>query len=488
MIPGSGSIPEDFSMARLETFDRMSSGSLVPLARRLTAIGRRVDQRDIRGRPDRSWSQNRPDRAASRVGALVLALLSPLGAPAQIAAKQQTVVFEDTKIFAAEGMAEDRFGWAVAVSGDTAVVGTNPDLEGFAYIYQRDPTDETVWNQVTQLVPSEVITSGPASARFGTAVAIDGDTVIVGAGNDSSIDQFSGAVFVFERDLGGPDNWGEVKKILADDGGFQHLFGRVVALDGDRLAVGAEGVPPLGAAYVFERDVGGEENWGFVESVVPPDDGEPFFGRTVDIDGDVLVVGRETDDEFGVNAGAVYLFERNLTGPDQWGLRKKIVADDAQALTNFGTGLAVAGELLVVGADQGGTALSPRTGSVYVFSRDQGGPDQWGQVTELLASDGQTEDLFGRNVAVNSSYISVTTEANAAYVFASADGAWQEQFKLMGENAVFEDFFGRDLDMSGATVIVGTINDDENGQDAGAAYFFSLFNDSLFRDRFEREN
>jgi hypothetical protein len=109
-------------------------------------------------------------------------------------------------------------------------------------------------------------------------------------------------------------------------------------------------------------------------------------------------------------------------------------------------------------------------------------------VTELLASDGQEWDLFGRHVAVNSSFISVTAEANKAYVFAPVDGAWQEQFKLMGEGAVFEDFFGRDLAMSGATVIVGTINDDENGQDAGAAYFFSLFSDRLFRDRFEREN
>jgi len=475
-------------MARFKAFDTMISAVFPLLPSRLAAINLSTGGRVASERSDRCRPQGVPARAISRACALVLALLSPLAAATQIAGTQTPVLFDDTKVFAAEGMPDDRFGWAVAISGDTAVVGTNPDLEGFAYIYQRDPTDETVWNQVTQLVPSKVVTSGPASARFGTAVAIDGDTVIVGAGNDSAIDQFSGAVFVFERNLGGSDNWGEVTKILADDAGFQHLFGRVVALDGDRLAVGAEGVPPLGAAYVFERNVGGEDNWGFVKSVEPPDDGEPFFGRTVDIDGDVLVVGRQTDDEFGTNAGAVYLFERNLTGPDQWGLRKKIVADDAQQLTNFGTGLAVAGDLLVVGSDLGGTPENPRTGSAYVFSRDQGGPDQWGQVTELLASDGQNEDLFGRHVAVNASFISVTAEANKAYVFAPVDGAWQEQFKLMGEGAVFEDFFGRDLAMSGATVIVGTINDDENGEDAGAAYFFSLTTDLLFRDRFEREN
>ena len=110
---------------------------------------------------------------------------------------------------------------------------------------------------------------------------------------------------------------------------------------------------------------------------------------------DTLVVG--SDENNGSGAGAAYIFARNQGGANNWGLVKKITASDGAAFDYFGISVSINGATVVVGAfydDDKGT----NSGSAYIFKRDQGGANQWGQVKKITASDGALGDWFGESV------------------------------------------------------------------------------------------
>ncbi|MCH8850426.1 MAG: hypothetical protein IIC89_06350, partial [Chloroflexi bacterium] len=140
----------------------------------------------------------------------------------------------------------------VAISADTAIVGRPTGYSEAAYIYQRNHGGADEWGEVKKLVASD---SG-AQDYFGESVAIDRDTVVVGA-IDRTINAniFAGAAYIFQGAQGGPNNWGEVKKITASDSEARDQFGASVAVSGQTAIVGARfedaGAEDAGAAYVF---------------------------------------------------------------------------------------------------------------------------------------------------------------------------------------------------------------------------------------------
>ena len=183
----------------------------------------------------------------------------------------------------------------------------------------------------------------------------------------------SGAVYIFERDQGGPDNWGLVVKLTASDEAAGAFFGENLGLDGDTLVVGASGV---GQAYVFERDSGGPNSWGEVAILSPSDPEEIFefdpeteglvsvgfgfgLGFNIGIDVDTIAVPNPLDSD-DVNcsesfpdyceSGSVYIFERNLGGPDNWGQRTEIHAADPEDFDIFGIDVSLEGDTLAVGS------------------------------------------------------------------------------------------------------------------------------------------
>jgi len=185
--------------------------------------------------------------------------------------------------------------------------------------------DPLVWVTVQTLtapVPA-------ANAEFGDSVAIWGDIAIV-----ASYYEFDsvGAAYVFERTMGGTDAWGLRTQLVPS--GWGSGFGTATAVEGDFAIVGASrefnGVDRVGAAYVFERDLGGNENWGLRTKLVASDpQADDWFGGSVAISGDLAIVGAHSNTHVAPYAGAAYVFERNLGGNDNWGERKKITALDA---------------------------------------------------------------------------------------------------------------------------------------------------------------
>ncbi len=397
---------------------------------------------------------------------------------------------EVKKLIASDAQQDDQFGESVAVSGDTAVVGADSEdaggvSSGTAYVFQRNEGGADNWGEVKKLLASDA----EADDRFGYSVAVSGDTVVVGAIFEDAGGFRAGAAYVFERNEGGAGNWGQVKKLTASDAQAADEFGWSVAVSGDTVIVGARfedaGGDTAGAAYVFERSEGGADNWGELKKLTASD-AQNFdqFGFSVAVSGDSAIVGALGKDAGSTDAGAAYVYQRNEGGADNWGELKKLSASDAQAADRFGVSVAVSGDSAVVGAlDEGAGGIA--AGAAYVFHRDQGGANNWGEVKKLTASDAQAIDTFGNSVAVSddSAVVGAQNEAaggpyaGAAYVFQRNQGGadnWGEVNKLTASDAQAYDRFGVSVAVSGDSAIVGALDEDAGGLNAGAAYVFQV--------------
>jgi hypothetical protein len=317
------------------------------------------------------------------------------------------------KRIAADAQNDDLLGSSVAVGGDYAVAGAMGEdgagsNQGAAYVFERNYGGSDNWGQVAKLTASDA----EDSANFGRSVAIDGDYVVVSADfKDDGLNTDSGAAYVFYRNQGGQDNWGQVAKLTASDAQDSDYFGRSVAMSGDYVVVGAywEGGAGTsrGAAYVFGRNQGGADNWGEVVKLMASDAEDwDQFGWSVGISGDYVIVGANYEDGGGTSRGAAYVFGRNQGGADNWGQVIKLMASDTDNADYFGESVAISGDIAIVGAnaeDGAGTNL----GAVYVFDRNYGGSDNWGEIKKLSASDAENGDEFGRSVAIDGDYVVV---------------------------------------------------------------------------------
>jgi len=399
---------------------------------------------------------------------------------------------EIKKLTASDGVRGDVFGSSVAIHGDTAIVGApfanvgGNSLQGSAYIFQRNQDGTDQWGEVKKLIASD----GAAFESFGNSVAIYGDTAIVGAPDDSIGSIFShGSAYVFERNQGGPDNWGEVKKLTASDAaGFDH-FGDSVAIYGDTAIMGTPNddigsISNQGSAYVFERNQGGPDNWGQVKKLTASDGAElDNFGLSVAIYGDTAIIGAPLDDIVSFEQGSAYVFERNQGGPNNWGQVKKLTASDGSLFDHFGA-VAIYGDTAIIGASGDTIGISGGQGSAYVLGRNQGGPNNWGEIKKLTASDGAGGELFGFSVAIYRDMSIVGTSRQifsgvftpgSAYVFGRNQGGpnnWGEAQKLTPSDRAELDLFGSSVAIYENTAIVGTPRDPSFSSAPGSAYIF----------------
>jgi len=218
------------------------------------------------------------------------------------------------KLLAFDGDVLDLFGTSVSLVGDRLAIGATADDDngfnsGSVYVLERDAGGD--WLQAGKLLALD----GEERDNFGNSVSLDGDRVAIGADLDDDAGSGSGSAYVFERDADG--SWLQASKLLALDGEEFDYFGDEVSLDGDRLAVGAPDQAngmDSGAAYVFERDAGGD--WFQSDKLLSLDgQGGDFFGYSVSLDGDRLAIGARWDDDNGLSSGSTYVFESVLVSP-----------------------------------------------------------------------------------------------------------------------------------------------------------------------------
>lgn len=348
------------------------------------------------------------------------------------------------------------FGYALAVRGDTLVVGAPPygptytgDYQGSAYVFTKDDTVPEGWSQQAKLI----VSGGPSDENFGFSVAISDDTIVVGAFGDDYGDYgtTTGSAYVFTKDDTG---WKEKTRLAASDGEPGDQFGISVAVWGDTIVVGAcraddRALSPrfwqAGSAYLFTRDAAGD--WTEQARLTANDPSRrAFFGMSVAISSDTIVAGAHGDE--GVR-GALYVFSRDEG--DNWNeTPTKLTASDGDSWDYLGVRVAISGDIIVAGA-HGDENVGGVTGmgSAYVFNKNAIGG--WSEQTKLTASDVAvgTTDHFGLGVAVSGGTIIVAAPVgNKMYMFskdATVVGGWGgetritpfEAAKFGGSPAVF---------------------------------------------------
>lgn len=422
----------------------------------------------------------------------------------------QEAYFHDTSV-------SNWFMMNVAIAGNTLVVGTpweanNSVVGGAAYIFVRNGT---TWSQQAYLQPPNVVDSD----RFGWSVAIDGDTAVVSApGETSSAGDIlgQGAAYVFVRQ---GKVWSPQDHLKASNTGTGDFFGDSVAIAGDTIVVGASGewskatgingdqgdnsAPGSGAAYVFVRSGTVWSQQAYLKA--SNTDGGDGFGHSVAIDGDTVVVGAITEestatgidgnqaDNSAPDSGAAYVFVRD---GKVWSQQAYLKASNTDPHDSFGTGVAISGNTVVVGASMEsskatgidgaqGDNSAPYSGAAYVFVRNG---KVWSQQAYLKASNTDAIDEFGWSVAIAGEVVVVGTigeDAQAigingdegdnsapfsggAYVFARSGTVWSQQAYLKASNNQAYYGFGVSVAAAGDTVVVGaSVVDSASGQPGG---------------------
>ena len=396
------------------------------------------------------------------------------------------------KLTAGNGDENDLYGSAVAMSEDTIVVtsrvgksNASGTLSGFAYVYQPDPENNDRWIQTARIsVDNETNSDG-----FGGAVDMDGDTIVVGASRDDENGEDVGAAYVFERNSGGVNRWGLTAKLLPDDRTELDFFGIAVAIDGDMIIVGKIGDDEVasgaGAAYIFSRNKGGENQWGQITKLTANDGGEgDRFGASVAIENDLAVIGANFKDQGEKNGGAAYVYRRDPDSIEDWREVRKLVADDGELDDEFGSSVAIDREVVIVGAP-GETSFQGKFGAVYVFENSSEDMDNWTQIDKLVMSDPMRQDQFGRALAIKGDRIIVGAyrdddrgmDSGSVTVFEQRphdSDSWEEVLKITAEDGVMFDEFGFSVATDGKTVLIGAIKDDDKGRESGSAYIYTI--------------
>ena len=340
------------------------------------------------------------------------------------------------------------------------------------------------------------------------------DSTAAGGENNNEAST-AGAAYVFTRNNG---IWSQQAFLKASNAEEDDLFGASVALEGDTLVVGAYGEAStadggesnndawdVGAVYVFTRSNGSWSQQAFLKA--SNTDAYDRFGGSVALDGDTLVVGATGEASTAAGgesnndasrAGAVYVFTRSS---GVWTQQAFLKASNAEAGDWFGISVALEGDTLVVGArGKDSTAAGGQSnndaesaGAVYVFTRSNG---VWSQQAFLKASNAEAGDWFGFSVALDGDTLAVgagyedstaaggesnndASGAGAVYVFTRSNGIWSQQAFLKASNAEESDYFGGTVALEGDTLVVGAFDEastaaggesNNDASEAGAVY------------------
>jgi hypothetical protein len=358
--------------------------------------------------------------------------------------------------------------------------------------------------QVNKLVASDRINN----VEFGRAVSISNNYAVVGTqledkdpeGKNPKPD--AGAAYIYER--GSDNKWKEVQKIVAADRAPGANFGWSVGISGNTIVVGAiyerfdatgrNESTSEGAAYVFER--GSDGVWKQTQKLLSSDrSGYNYFGTSVGIDGNIIVVGAsghsrdstERQEGYVGDAGAVFVFEKR---GNNWRRTYKLLASDREHGGSMGNSVAISGNFVIAGAwahDYGikGETRMEACGAAYIWERMEDG--KWTKAQKLVASDGTPYDEFGFSVAIDGDNAVVGARnvtlkrddennngySGEAYIFSrNENGEWKEVEAIMPKERKSGDLVGASVGLSGNYVIIGSPRGDGKKPYIGAIYIY----------------
>ena len=375
--------------------------------------------------------------------------LTPPNLPEKITDDNWTEV---QKLVASDSENTDLFGWSVSLAGDTALIGAYGDHDngadsGSAYVFTR--TGST-WTQQQKLLASD----GMAGDKFGYDVSLYENTALLGAPGDNDNGNLSGSAYVFLRT---GTTWTQQAKLLASDGSRVDRFGTSVSLVNNTAIIGAPADDDngsfTGSAYVFTRT---GTIWTQQAKLLASDSNEyDNFGTSVFLDDDTALIGAPYDDDNGLDAGSAYVFTR---AGFNWTQQAKLLPLENTTYDWFGCSLCLDGYTALIGAIE---YQSGGFGAAYVFIHTDTG---WFQQQKLFASDGATDDWFGKSVTLcdGTAFIGAPHDqdngflSGSGYMFTRTNNSWAQQAKLHASDGTEYDHFGCSICLDGDTALIGT--------------------------------
>ncbi len=317
-------------------------------------------------------------------------------------------------------------------------------VAGFALVVA---SSQTCWGQILTEETKLLASDGAEGDRFGRSVALSYSRVAVGASDDQDNGHNSGSAYLFDAVTGY-----QMAKLLPSDGGEGDFFGHSIAIDNNYVVVGAyrnnHNGMESGAAYIFDAST------GIQIAKLVPDDADEYdrFGFSIAIDAGIVAVGAPLDDDNGYQAGSAYLYEAS-TGIQLF----KLQAQDGVERDEFGDSIDIHNGVIVVGAN-GCDDNGRNSGAAYLFDATTGA-----QIAKLLATDGAEGDVFGQAVAIDGDLVAVGAPRETAngefsgsvYLFEVYSGAQVKKFD--GGVGAVGDHFGRVLAFDNTIILVGTV-------------------------------
>lgn len=388
---------------------------------------------------------------------------------------------QQAKIIASDRHAGSVFGSNTVIEGNRVAVSshghTHGDFTGNASVYVFE-FDGTAWIETAELLASD----GFQGNRFGTSIAMSGDTIAVSAEFDTENGTLSGSVYIFNYD---GTNWIQQAKLFPKDGDEFLYFGYSIALFEDTLVAASNrrttgGKLDIGIAYIFEFD---GTTWVEKQAIVPPTDRLRGFASSIAVQNNTIVVGSPAvhTDEVS-NSGALFVYE--YIG-SFWQHTNSIYPTDPQSFSNFGTPVDLSGDVIVAGSERHSDGLNEQ-GTVYVYRRSGNG---WTEEARLLASNGESNDHFGYSVGISHDTIVVgapwadlpngsANNSGMAYLFQRLDGQWNQVSLMRASDAGGNDLFSYgsgSISVDQNRAIIGSLFDRIGSQsNAGSAYIFDL--------------
>ena len=356
------------------------------------------------------------------------------------------------------------FGQALAMDGDwmavgapQATVGANNE-QGAVYLFTRDSSTPSGWREVKRLTASD----GATGDQFGRAVAVSSDTVIVGAPSKELTSRDMGQVYVFSRDQGGANNWGEVTR-FADAVGRSRYFGSEVEIVGDTFV--AIPTTVLKTAYVYRRSGAGATDWSLLKEVTLDDSfGQNFgAGEAVALSGDerllIASVPRLSIDANDLNEGVVRIFEQDAAGANNWGQTGELQASDAAENAYFGGDIALHGDVLVVGSPFYDTSQEMNaTGKLYIFVRDGAAVQGWREVAVFSEPETLSRVRTLGSVVGAGPDLVIATGNSDIYAYRPAAGnpeQWSRVSLLRADDESSVSFFNGIIATDGSVIATG---------------------------------
>lgn len=299
---------------------------------------------------------------------------------------------------------------------------------------------------------------------FGDAVDISGVYLVAGSPGDDDAGSAAGAIYIYKTIDAGV-TWDFVQKNVAPNAAER--FGDIVAIEGDIIAVGAQGDSiDAGSVYIYTISNGGT-TWDFMHKIVAPEpDAFDTFGEAVTISSNFVVIGAEGDDERASDAGAAYIYTTGDSGAT-WDPVQKLTASDAAENDRFGHSVAMFGDHIVVSAIRDDDVATD-SGAVYIYRTAQGA-QRWVQQRKLVAADAAPDTFFGRSVAIEGNIVVVGTQLSAVYVFAQREGRWTQTQKIVPRDLTTSLLSAA---ISGKSMVIGAFSDDHGSYNAGSIYVY----------------